>query len=366
MKRINYTPYLIFIAAFLIVITASSAKADKWRSGVVKTISPLWKMLDGVKSIFASILHSPKTFSYEQDHLQLENQMLREEISKVREWLLFEERIEEQWERLKALSKHEESEIFWKDFFRRRSEQLAELVDLRLQSLPARVVFREPSSWSSSLWINVGERDNESLGKQIVAKNSPVVSGSALVGIVEFVGRTQSRVRLITDARLAPAVRAIRGGEQDRVLLEQVESLLKALELRRDLFTQEVSQVLFSLKETLLLSGVETYLAKGEVYGSSSQSMRSQSNLLKGEGFNYDYDDEEGSARDLRTGSILKVGDLLVTSGLDGFFPPGLHVGTVSKIGQLREGASSYELEAKAAAGNLAELTYLLVLPAIE
>ena len=50
------------------------------------------------------------------------------------------------------------------------------------------MVFREPSSWSSAFWIDVGERQNKALGKNIVAKNSPVLFGTSIVGVVEYVG----------------------------------------------------------------------------------------------------------------------------------------------------------------------------------
>ena len=95
---------------------------------------------------------------------------------------------------------------------------------------------------------------------------------------------------------------------------------------------------------------------------------------MKGLGFNYDFSDNEGPARDLRTGEIvgssskkqvalLKEGDLLITSGLDGIFPAGLEVAVVSKVHCLKEGASSYELEAKAIAENFNELSSVFVLP---
>lgn len=366
MRRVNYTPYLLLIGTLLSVMSLSKEKAESFRSLSVKMVSPFWDGLHSSKLWFATAVRGSSAQSIEKEQLRLENEMLRAQIEKVREWLLFEERIDEQWERLKILGQHDEGELFWKEFFRRRSEQLSELIDMQLQSLPARVVFREPASWSSSLWVNVGEKDNESLGKVIVAKNSPVVVGTSLVGVVEQVGRTQSRVRLITDSSLVPAVRVIRGGEQNRMLLEHLEPLIKGLETREDLFSDEASRVLMTLKGLLGKEVSERYLAKGEIYGSSSQALRSHSQNLKGVGFNYDFADEEGPARDLRTGEILKEGDLLVTSGLDGVFPPGLRVATVSKIERLREGATSYELEARAGAGNLQELTYVLILPPID
>ena len=71
---------------------------------------------------------------------------------------------------------------------------------------------------------------------------------------------------------------------------------------------------------------------------------------LKGVGFNYDFADAEGPARPLRSEELplLKAGDLLVTTGMDGIFPAGFWVATVSKVDVLREGACAYEIEANA------------------
>ena len=70
-------------------------------------------------------------------------------------------------------------------------------------------------------------------------------------------------------------------------------------------------------------------MAKGELHGSSKPLWRGYSQVLKGIGFNYDYADAYGPARDLRTGkttanspgiSLLRVNDLLMTTGMDGIF----------------------------------------------
>ena len=97
--------------------------------------------------------------------------------------------------------------------------------------------------------------------------------------------------------------------------------------------------------------------------------------VLSGVGFNYDYADDEGPARDLRTGRavgsnlpaqpILKEGDLLVTSGLDGVFPAGLLAGTVSWIAPLKEGSYAYEIEVRPAAHCLNDLHTLFILPSL-
>ncbi len=316
----------------------------------------------------------------ELEELRQENHLLHSQMDNVRDWLLSEDRLGEQYERLKTLVGQEKKAGDGKDFLRRRSGELCRALERQLQALPAQVIFREPISWSSSVWINVGERDNQALGRTIVAKNSPVLMGTSIVGVVEYVGNSRARVRLITDAHLSPSVRAVRGREQNRFVTEHLDALQFALQMRGDLFNSQQAAVhlfaqLAEMRKKLGEQDGEQYLAKGEICGTSFPLWRSRSQVLKGAGFNYDIADREGPARDLRTGEVfqrtwkgqaaplLRAGDLLVTTGLDGVFPAGFRVAVVSHVSMLKEGSSSYEIEAVPTAGDLNTLSRVTVLP---
>ena len=224
--------------------------------------------------------------------------------------------------------------------------------------LRAKVIFREPISWSSHLWIGVGQREN-------VEVNSPVVIGKNVVGVVEEVLRKKSRVRLITDQNLSASVRVKRGGEQDVVLFERITGLTDILETRSEIHgASELTRALHMFKTQLGIDEKEIYLAKGRLHGASASLWRCLGQKLKGVGFNYDFPDEKGESRSLRTSSIplIKVGDLLVTTGMDGIFPEDLHVGVVSKIYPLQEGGISYELEATPLLQTLNTLSQVSVL----
>ena len=88
---------------------------------------------------------------------------------------------------------------------------------------------------------------------------------------------------------------------------------------------------------------------------------------MRGSGFNYDFDDAQGKSRELRSKEpeILKTGDLLVTSGLDGLFPFGLPVAEVKEIAPLKEGDYSYAVIAKPLASDLNSLSFVYVLPPV-
>jgi rod shape-determining protein MreC len=385
MRRISYRPYAFLLLFLMCAVSLPQSTTEKIRSMVVCSFAPAWQALSFLKqkSCYLFVLPIPgidkNSGLQEIERLSQENQLLRSQIETVREWLLYEDRIQEQVERYQHLVQAANSDSNWKEFFKRRSQEFCQALDLQIQSLPAKVIFREPVSWNSNLWINVGERDNVKIGKKIVGKNSPVLLGTSIVGVIEYVGATQSKVRLVTDSRLVPAVRVLRGKEQNRFLLEHLESLIFSLELREDLFASSEESTHFfeqlkRLKASLLQRAGNLYLAKGEIRGTSQPLWRSRSQVLKGIGFNYDVSDVEGPARDLRTGepydplrkgeniSLLRPGDLLVTTGLDGVFPAGFRVALVSHVHPLKEGASSYEIEAVSTAGNLDVLTHVFVL----
>jgi len=391
MRRIAYRPYVLLILFFIGIISFPQTASEKLRSALICGLSPAWRGLNVLKlgSLQLLTITPPGTqqslaqASVEIEKLKQENQIFRTQIENVRQWLLYEDRIHEQLERLKEIAKFQNQDVRWKEFFQRRAEVLCQSLELQLQSLPAKVIYRDPASWSSIVWLNVGEKENKALGKTVVAKNSPVLVGTSIVGVVEYVGKHQCRVRLISDSRLVPAVRAVRGKEQNHYLVEHLDALLFSLELRDDLFqsadeTSRFVQGLEQLKLQLMRQPTDILLAKGELSGASRTFFRTRGSSLKGRGFNYDFADRESPARDLRSGEsilghnsgqglvILKEGDLLVTSGLDGVFPPGFRVAIVSHVSRLKEGGSSYEIEARPTAGNLEELSEVFVLPPLD
>ena len=313
MKKKSLKPFIILFALLLILMSIGKQQSTKWRGFTVAFLAPFWESMNDVKlaagGLFGKALltqeASPSFSKEEVQALRLENQLLKNELR-----------------RLQQHFGDDLGYIFYMDF------------DL----VPAKVIFRSPATWESSLWINVGKVTNAQLGREVVVPNSPVVMGKSVVGVVDYVGEKQSRVRLITDSGLSPSVRAVRN--QGNVIHR---------------------------------------LAKGELHGSSKPLWRTNGHLLRGVGFNYDFADAHGPARDLRTGKpldtlaqnqeeivpLLQVNDLLVTTGLDGVFPPGLQVARITKLFPLKEGDYYYELEAKPTAGNLDEISYMFILKPI-
>ena len=373
MRRVFYFPYVLLIFFLFFILSISPKTTNKMRRLAISSITPL--------SFFKKISKtSIKKNEKEKKNLILENTLLKAQTEGVYEWLMFDQRIEEQFQKLKKLSNKPCDELYWKDFFRRRSEELRKILEIELQALPAKIIFRDPSSWSSSIWINIGDKDNDALGRLIIGKNSPVIVNDSLVGIVEYVGKNESRVRLITDSGLVPSVRAVRGNRQDKVLIQTAKALFERVHTRDDIFeSKEEREVFFTLLSKMINSfsknKVDYYLAKGELHGSSMPLWRGAGRKLKGIGFNYNYSDSEGPERDLKTGkplkkgfdfldkAILKKGDLLVTSGMDGVFPAGLKVAIVSEVNDLEEGAYAYDIKAIPTAFGIEDLSVVFVMP---
>ncbi|EKE08441.1 MAG: hypothetical protein ACD_17C00166G0005, partial [uncultured bacterium] len=189
---------------------------------------------------------------------------------------------------------------------------------------------------------------------------------------VDFVGKKQSRIRLITDSGLRPAVRVARGASQNRELARLLQAVFRQIEKREDLFSSIVEKEcceknLADLQQKLETEWEDGYLAKGEIHGSSTSFWRSRSPLLKGIGFNYEYADDEGPSRGLSSSvPIIKEGDLLVTSGLDGVFPVGLSVGTVLQVLPLKRGSFAYDISVRPLVSHLNDLQTVFILPPME
>jgi len=361
MKRKSYTPYLLLGLFLFGLFHFPETWASGLRSSSVFLASPFWVgMGDKLEG---------------ESDLALENLLLKKQNENLRRRLLSDERIEHQFKKLRTLQNFNEKKT--EAFYKRRRDAAETLLNMELRSLYSQVIYRDPTSWNSTLWIDVGERDNEAVGETIVAMNSPVLKGAHLIGVVEYVGKSKSRVRLLTDSALVPSVRVARGGSENRELLDLINLVTQQISLKSE--PQEtfiaLGIALGNLKKRLETGSDERYLAKGELYGTSSPIWRGCSSLLKGVGFNYDFSDEEGAALELRSGNpldqlskqegiaLIEKGDLLVTTGMDSVFPADLPVAIVSSITPLKEGAVSFEIEARLCAGNLNHLRDVIVLP---
>jgi len=339
MNRKNPLPYLFLLGAILLLLSIPLSFSKSIRGSTIALFSPLWESLTNFKQWGKNLDHENK-LKQEIERLDLEKQLLQTENNDLRERLQYQT----------------------------KQDKL----------VPAKIIFRPPDSWYSSLWVNVGQADNEKRGNQIIAKNSPVLVGSSLVGVIDYVGTHQSRVKLITDSGLTPSVRTVRGAEQNKPLIEAIDQLLYILDGYQYYYgnaeeKEFLKRELEDLRTKSIPKGQTLYLAKGELHGSSEPLWRTNGHILQGIGFNYDFADEKGPARDLRTGKpfekkgaaipLLKVNDLLVTTGMDGVFPEGLNVAIVTKIRPLKEGDYYYELEAIPTAGSLEEISVVYILP---
>lgn len=388
MRIVRWYPYIYFIVCVFFVCNIPKAASQKIRFFCIGSLCPSWEMFHFIreKTVLAfsspakSLLATEGSWK-ELEILKREKQVLQMQLENITEWFLHEDRVEEQIGRMKELQGDVEGEDL-RLFYSRRQQQIMDILKLQTKAIPAKVVYREPCSWSSFLWVNVGEKQNKALQGTVIGKNSPVVIGNTLIGLVEEVGISRSKVRLLTDSKFIPAVRAIRGSEQNYIVSRQIEALLQTLQTRQELFAseQESNNLFLQLQKVSSRTGYfleDFYLAKGELSGSSLPLWRSRGQVLRGIGFNYDFPDEEGPARDLRTGeslsekrakaiSLLQVGDLLITSGLDGVFPPGFEVAIVTEVYSLQEGSSSYEIKAAALVQDLNEIHTVFILPPLD
>jgi len=318
----------------------------------------------GFEDLFAKGASNSKTL--EISELKMENRALKEQLEEVKAYLSQEDHINSLLE--KCQKYEEKKNPAFASFYRRRLNQLIDLLHVTKWGISADVIFREPASWSSAIWVNVGSSQNKILKKEVVAVDSPVVFGDQLIGLIEKVDKHKSLVRLITDARLTPAVYCIRGYEQNSFIQNQCLKLKDVLSFEE---SENSVELITQLDRYVDLQKNEEYtefLGKGFLSGSSHPVWRSRSFTLQGVGFNYDFGDEEGPPRSIHAETsipLFRIGDALVTSGMDGVFPKGLLVAYVRDVTPMKEGAVSCELKAKICLPEFSDLRKVTILPPV-
>ncbi len=382
-KKFAYS-YLCILLILLCSLSLSQSQSEKLNSRSTSLLTPFWQYLSESKTIFFQFF---KTKNSKKNHLlkekieelKIEKELLKKQLKQTNENMQQQLQI---LSKIDMISEHELQETAelkeeLKLFLQRQLKSLTQ----QLPSLSARVIFRSFDQWNSSLWVDVGEVDNIRENKVVIAKNSPVLLNASVVGVIDYVEEKRARVRLISDSSITPSVRAVRGGKRNELFVDaihQLSSLIQA-ESFSELTIDEIKQLIVllnKLKRSLSPLKKSWYLAKGELQGSVAPIGYAPP-ILKGIGFNYDFDDEQGTSRDLREGflkkegvgtnlPILKVNDLLVTTGMDGIFPSDLPVAIVTKVFSLKEGDYFYELEAKPLAPNFESLSTLFILPPLE
>ncbi len=218
----------------------------------------------------------------------------------------------------------------------------------------ARVILREPSSWSSTIWINVGEKDNHSF--PIVQKGSPVLIGKAVIGVIDEVEKKRSKVKLISDPSLAISIKTAAYAPAPWIA-DKLFSLKQWIQaLPSPLLQQELLEQLEAMEKTIFSypSPPSSPEVLGYTAGSYISIQGSISNLLQGNFFLSS------------VSSSPAIPSLILTSGLDGIFPEGLEVGILHSFPSEQKKEYSQPFIAVAAVENLHKLTYVTILPAQE
>lgn len=303
------------------------------------------------------------------DKITLDNQILKSQITYIQEWIGTQQKFEDFFSELKKLEKTQQLALTSQEQQKKRIRILQDFLQHFSRYAFAKIIFKEPFSSSSYAWINLGELYNQKIGGKILAKNSPVVVGDVLVGIVEEVFLNYSKIRLITDPNLVVSVRALRGDQQLKNLDSKVMELLDCLELTDDfnwIYKEPLKETLGSLHEQLEKDGNDRFYAYGEIYGREYSPFLAFQNELIGDGFHLKVEDRLFKVSSIKGGFkdvIIKKGDLLVTTGLDGLFPKGLKVGIVTSVSPSQVGKIAQKIKARSIVENIHELQFVQVLP---
>ena len=167
---------------------------------VVRSLGRLLVPVQGAVNSGVAWLGGQISFFWEMRHLQQENVVLRDRVG----WL--------EMENQRLMLAGEEN------------ERLLELLEVRqrygeLPAIGARIIGHDPSEWFYSFNIDRGSNDG-------IERFMAVLGSGGLVGVIQQVYPTHSRVTAIIDDRFAVAVQSVRTDDQgiirgDSTLMQQ-------------------------------------------------------------------------------------------------------------------------------------------------
>ena len=157
--------------ALAVLVIFFAPATSRWTERVtLETISPLGRVWGGVKNLWTEFRSSLRQF----DVLEEENRNLRAENVRL------------------------QTEIRQMDYLRTENDRFREMLAFRDQQafrlLACRVIERDASNWWNSVLVDRGWNDDPNL-----AQDQPVVTPRGVVGKTGTVGRSTTRVMLLSD-----------------------------------------------------------------------------------------------------------------------------------------------------------------------
>ena len=197
----KYKRVFLLIGMGICILAIIFTLNEDYRPGVlVRSLSRLIVPLQSAATTVTGWLGSQVSLVWEMRHLQLENTALREQIG----WL--------EIENLRLQLAGEEN------------QRLLELLEIRerygeLPTIGARIIGHDPSGWFYSFNIDRGSNDG-------LSENMAVLGPGGLVGRIQLVYPTHSRVTTIIDDRFNVWVQSVRTEDQgvvrgDSTLMQQ-------------------------------------------------------------------------------------------------------------------------------------------------
>lgn len=260
-----------------------------------------------------------------------------------------------------TVARENPSYLLWADLQEQEHIDRQQSADLlwqnRYEHIVTKMIFQPTAPWGNTVWVDVGYKTSPlPIGLQ---RNCPVLSGDVAVGLVDFVGAYASRVRLLSDPLVHPAVQIRRQGVDIHGVQRAVSFLQETLKKHPDIMpSRKAARALFKLLSCCpchLSDDKSTRFARGELQGAEKMTDPS---MWKGVGFALEI------SADGKGGVPIRVGDVLETSGLDGLFPQGLIVAKVTSVAPTEEGATTFHILARSEAENFLHLDYLTILAA--
>ncbi|MDV7144253.1 rod shape-determining protein MreC [Tropicimonas sp. TH_r6] len=201
-RRIFVGGLVLFCLAIFLIWRIDSPRVERFRANLVDTVVPSFEWASVPLAHFAGMLEDFQ--SYQRIYQQ--NQDLRRELQQMKAWKEAAVQLEQQNAKLLALN--------------------SVRLDPKLTSVSGVVVADSGSPFRQSVLLNVGEHDG-------VKDGWATMDGLGLVGRIAGVGKTTSRVLLLTDAASRMPVTILPSGQ--RAILAGDNTAAPALDFIEDL-----------------------------------------------------------------------------------------------------------------------------------
>lgn len=198
-----------------------------------------------------------------------------------------------------------------------RFYEKAEIFYSQYTFLPAKIIARSRTTWSSGFWIDKGSNAHPAM-----RRGSAVVYGEQLIGYIQNIEQDRAHVRLLSDPHCILPCDIYSQSAGSALSNCMLDAFLKFVHSHPEKTEDEKRQLLQQLTTWRVKNSKPIVIARGEIFGYGA-TLWSAQHSISGRYF-FSLNRENNTS--------IRTGDLVVTNGIDALIPPGFIVGHIDAV----------------------------------